>query len=61
MGARVLYKQLLVDVIIIVGASLSEPHTSRTAFIAKTCVYVCWIACGPYTYSKVLNEHIYKA
>ena len=37
-GARVLYKQLLVDVITIVGASLSEPHTSGTAFIAKTCV-----------------------
>ena len=47
-GARVLYKQLLVDVITIVGASLSEPHTSGTAFTAKTCVYVCWIACGPY-------------
>ena len=32
--------------IYIIGASLSEPHTSVTAFVEVVCMYVCLCVCG---------------
>ena len=39
-----------------VGASLSEPHTSVTALCMCVCMYACLSVCGHIL--KILNEHI---
>ena len=41
---------------ILVGASLSEPHTSMTALRRCVCMLACLHACGHIPY--ILNEHI---
>ena len=37
--------QMLAHLNLIVGASLSEPHTSVTSLRTRVCIYLCLLAC----------------
>ena len=41
---------VVVHVVALVGASLSEPHTSVTALHTRVCIYTCTL--GPTIYQK---------
>ena len=47
---------LLYLIKIVIGASLSEPHTSVTALRTWVCMYVCLSVCGHIP--KILNERV---
>ena len=42
--------EAIIIVVIIIGASLSEPHTSVTALSTCVCIYACLL--GPTTYRE---------